>query len=58
MNLEAEKSTEKLYATHQPAVDQGLVVMFLRMTVEERLAANDSALRTIEELRAGFRSNG
>ncbi len=32
-------------------VDKGLVAMFLRMSPEERLRANDKAVRTILELR-------
>lgn len=32
-------------------VDRGLIAMFLRMSPEERLRANDNAFRTILELR-------
>jgi hypothetical protein len=35
-------------------VDKGLVVMFLRMSPEERLRANDNAICTILELRNGY----
>lgn len=35
-------------------VDRGLVAMFLRMTPEERIVANDNSLRTILELRDAF----
>jgi hypothetical protein len=38
-------------------VDKGLVAMFLRMSVEERLTANDNALRTILELQDAFRKH-
>lgn len=38
-------------AEDQSGVDKGLVAMFLRMTPEERLQANDNALRAILELR-------
>ena len=38
-----------------PSVDKGLVAMFLRMSPEERLQANDNALRTILELRYAYR---
>ena len=31
-------------------VDKGLVAMFLKMSIEERLRANDNAARTILEL--------
>jgi hypothetical protein len=36
-------------------VDKGLIAMFLRMSPEERLLANDNALRTIVELRDAYR---
>lgn len=36
-------------------VDKGLVAMFLRMSPEERLSANDNAVRTIMELRDAFK---
>lgn len=36
-------------------VDRGLVAMFLRMSPEERLRANDDAFRTILELRDAYR---
>ena len=36
-------------------VDKGLVAMFLRMSPEERLRANDNAFRTILELRDAYR---
>jgi hypothetical protein len=36
-------------------VDRGLVAMFLRMSPEERLRANDNAFRTILELRDAYR---
>ena len=42
-------------AEAQSGVDKGLVAMFLRMSPEERLRANDNALRTILELRYAYR---
>ncbi|MBW2030917.1 MAG: hypothetical protein JRJ31_17790 [Deltaproteobacteria bacterium] len=39
----------------QSGVDRGLVAMFLRMLPEERVKANDNALRTIQELRDAYR---
>ena len=36
-------------------VDKGLVAMFLKMSPEERLMANDNAVRTILELRHAYR---
>ncbi len=36
-------------------VDKGLVAMFLRMSPEERLRANDNALRAILELRHAYK---
>jgi hypothetical protein len=35
-------------------VDKGLVTMFLKMTPEERLKANDNAVRAILELRNAY----
>jgi len=42
-------------AENQAGVDKGLVAMFLRISPEERLRANDKALRTILELRHACR---
>jgi len=39
----------------QSGVDKGLIAMFLRMSPEERLRANDDAVRTILELRDAYR---
>jgi hypothetical protein len=39
----------------QSSVDKGLIAMFLKMSVEERLLANDNAVNTILELRDAFR---
>ena len=36
-------------------VDKGLVAMFLKLTPEERLKANDNAVRAIMEMRNAFR---
>jgi hypothetical protein len=35
-------------------VDTDLIRFFLEMTPEQRLAANDNAVRAIQELRNGF----
>jgi len=35
-------------------VDKSLVAMFLKMSPEQRLKANDNAIRTILELRNAF----
>jgi hypothetical protein len=40
---------------NQSGVDKGLVAMFLRMSPEERLQANDNALNTIAELKYAYR---
>lgn len=37
-----------------PGVDRGLIKMFLKMTPEERLRANDNTIRTLTELRNVF----
>lgn len=42
-------------AESQSGVDRGLVAMYLKMSPEERLRANDNALRTILELRHAYR---
>ena len=42
-------------AEKQSGVDKGLVAMFVRMSPEERIQANDNALRTILELRLAYR---
>jgi hypothetical protein len=42
---------------NQSGVDKGLVAMFLRMSPEERLLANDNAFRTILELRDAYRQH-
>jgi hypothetical protein len=36
-------------------VDKSLIAMFLRMSPEERLSANDDTFRTIMELRDAYR---
>ncbi len=38
-----------------PGVDKGLINMFIRMTPEERIEANDDAVRTILELRDAYK---
>ena len=39
----------------QSGTDRGLIAVFLRMTPEERLGANDNASRAIAELRDAYR---
>ena len=46
---------KEIKTENQSGVDKGLIAMFLRMSAEERLLANDNALRTILELRDAFR---
>ena len=41
-------------AKNSQGVDRGLVAMFLKLSPEERLQANDNAARTIQELRDAF----
>ena len=43
------KSKDASYA------DKGLVAMFLKLSPEERVRANDNAVRTILELRDAFK---
>ena len=40
---------------NQSGVDKGWIAMFLRMSPEERLQANDNALNTIMELSYAYR---
>ncbi len=42
-------------SANQSGVDKGLVAMFIRMSPEERLRANDNAFHTILELRDAYR---
>jgi hypothetical protein len=46
------KETEVM---EKSGVDKSLITMFLRMSPEERLRANDDAYRTILELRDAYR---
>jgi len=46
---------EETTAKNQSGVDKGLVAMFLKMSPEERILANDNALRAILELRYAYR---
>ena len=39
----------------QLGVDKGLIKMFLKMTPEERLRANDNTIRALIELRNAFK---
>ncbi len=36
-------------------IDRGLIAMFLKMTPEERLQANDNAVRVVMELQDAFK---
>lgn len=47
--------SEETKIEKQSGVDRGLVAMFIRMSPEERLRANDNAFRTILELRDAYR---
>lgn len=40
---------------HRPVVDKGLIKMFLKLTPEERIQANDNAIRTFSELNNAFK---
>lgn len=48
------KSSNKNSPGQSERVDAGLVAMFLRMTPEERIMANDNSLRAIWELKDAF----
>ncbi len=45
---------EKTENKNRPVVDKSLVAMFLRMSPEERVKANDNAVRAILELRDAY----
>jgi len=47
--------TAKSNYEESTGADKGLIAMFLRMTPEERLLANDNAVNTILELRDAYR---
>lgn len=47
--------TEKKDIQNSSEVDKGLVAMFLKMSPEERLLANDHAANAIMELRDAFK---
>ena len=47
--------SDKTKAAGPSGVDKGLISMFLKMSPEERLRANDDAVRTILELRNAYR---
>ena len=47
--------SNEIKVAHQSSVDKGLIAMFLRMSPEERLRANDDAFRTILELRDAYK---
>jgi len=46
---------DKLKNRNHPTVDKSLVAMFLKMSPEERLQANDNAVRAILELRSAYK---
>ncbi len=46
---------EKTETNNSSGVDKGLVAMFLKMSPEERLLANDNAASAILELRNAFK---
>jgi hypothetical protein len=45
---------EKMENKNSLGVDKGLVAMFLNLSPEERLQANDNAVHTILELRNAY----
>lgn len=46
--------SEEIKITEQSGVDKGLVAMFIRMSPEDRLQANDNAFNAIMELRDAY----
>ena len=49
-----KQMAKKKEPENSSGVDKGLVAMFLKMTPEDRLQANDNAVRTILELRNAY----
>jgi len=45
---------EKIKTQNSSGVDKGLVAMFIKMSPEQRLKANDNAIRAILELRNAY----
>ena len=50
-----DSMSEKMKPKDASDVDKGLVAMFLKMSTEERLRANDNAARAIWELRNAYK---
>lgn len=47
--------SEEIKYRNNSGVDEGLVAMFIKMSPEERLMANDNAVRAILELRNAYK---
>ena len=47
--------SQETWVSEKFDVDKSLIAMFLKMSPEERLRANDDAYRTIMELRDAYR---
>jgi hypothetical protein len=56
LGTEVKIRRQKKETPETPGVDKSLVAMFLKMSPEERLRANDDTMRTILELRDAFQS--
>ncbi len=54
LNERRHETLIELKTESQLGVDKGLVALFLRMSPEERLRANDNAIRAILELRNAY----
>ena len=52
---DGDSMSKKLKPKDLSDVDKGLVAMFLKMSTEERLRANDNAARAIWELRNAYK---
>ena len=55
LSLNRNQMAKKTKTRNSLDVDKGLVAMFLKMSTEERLRINDSAARTILELRNAYK---
>jgi hypothetical protein len=53
--LNRDQMANKKKTKNSLDVDKGLVALFLKMSIEERLRANDNAAHTILELRNAYK---
>ncbi len=57
-NTSTGHMTKNIQNEDSGVVDKSLVTMFVKMSIEERLRANDNAVRTLMELRNAYQRKG